>query len=62
MVVNIAINADNSVSTRITPCVSKQYSVQEATGTKAQEIYDFIESISVNVRIDENGNVTEKVE
>lgn len=62
MVVNIEINEDNSVSTRITPCVSKQYKVEEATGSKAQEILDFIESISVNVEIDENGNVTEKVE
>lgn len=62
MVVNIEINEDNSVSTRITPCVSKQYKVEEATGSKAQEIFDFVESISVNVEIDENGNVTEKVE
>ena len=62
MVVNIEINEDNSVSTRITPCVSQSYKVEEATGSKAQEIYDFIESISVNIQIDENGNVTEKVE
>ena len=62
MVVNIEINEDNSVTTSITPCVSKQYTVNEATGEKAQEILDFIESISVNIEIDENGNVTEKVE
>ena len=62
MVVNIQINEDNSVSTSITPCVSKQFTVNEATGDKAQEIMNFVESISVNVEIDENGNVTEKVE
>ncbi len=62
MVVNIEINEDNSVSTSITPCVSKQYTVNEATGDKGQEILDFIESISVNVEIDEKGNVTQKVE
>lgn len=62
MVVNIQINEDNSVSTRITPCVSRQYKVEEATGSKAQEIFDFIENMSVNIQIDENGNVTEKVE
>ena len=60
MVVNVEINEDNSVSTRITPCVSQRYLVEEAVGDKAQEIYDFLESISVNVDIDENGNVTEK--
>ena len=62
MVVNIEINEDNTVSTSITPCVSKQFTVNEATGQKAQEILDFIESISINVEIDENGKVTEKVE
>ena len=61
MVVNIEINEDNSVSTKITPCVSKQYTVNEATGKKAQDILNFIESISVNVEIDENGKVTEKI-
>lgn len=60
MVVNIEINEDNSVSTRITPCVAQGYHVEEAVGDKANEIYDFIESISVNVQIDDNGNVTEK--
>ncbi|MEE0686866.1 MAG: CapA family protein [Lachnospiraceae bacterium] len=60
MVVNVEINEDNSISTRITPCVSQRYLVEEAVGDKAQEIYDFLESISVNVDIDENGNVTEK--
>ncbi len=62
MVVNIEINEDNSVSTRITPCISKVYTVNEATGAEAQRIMDFVESISVNVEIDENGNVTQKVE
>ena len=60
MVVNVEINEDNSISTRITPCVSQRYLVEEVVGDKAQEIYDFLESISVNVDIDENGNVTEK--
>ncbi len=62
MVVNIKINEDNSVTTSITPCVSKQYKVNEADAKKAQEIFDFIESISINVEIDENGNVIEKIE
>ena len=60
MVVNVEINEDNSIATRITPCVAKQYLVTEAQGDKAKEIFDFIESISVNIDIDEYGNVTEK--
>ena len=60
MVVNIEINEDNSISSRVTPCVAKQYYVEEVTDDKAQEIYDLLESISINIDIDENGNVTEK--
>ena len=54
------INEDNSVESSIVPCKSSQYKTRDAVGQEVQEIYDFVESISVNVIIDENGNVTEK--
>lgn len=60
MIVNIKINEDNTVESSIVPCKSKQYKVREAVGQEEREIYDLMESISVNVSIDENGNVTEK--
>ena len=60
MLVNIKINEDNSVESSIVPCKSSQYKTRDAVGQEVQEIYDFVESISVNVIIDENGNVTEK--
>ncbi len=60
MVVNLEIQEDNSITTRITPCKSKQFTVTEATGQDAIDIFEYIESISVNVEIDEYGNVTEK--
>lgn len=60
MVVNIEIQEDNSVTTKITPCIAGKYVVNEATGQDALDILNFIESISVNVEIDDEGNVTEK--
>jgi poly-gamma-glutamate synthesis protein (capsule biosynthesis protein) len=60
MVLNVKVNEDNSISTKITPCVSKQYFVQEVEGENAQKIYDYLESISVNVSVDKEGNVKEK--
>ena len=60
MVVNLVINEDNSITTKITPCKSKSFKVWEATGQEALDIFKHIESISVNVEIDDEGNVTEK--
>lgn len=61
MLVNVKINEDNSIETSIVPCKSQSYMVKEAAGQEAQEIIDFVESISINVQIDEKGNVKEKV-
>ena len=59
-VANLKINEDNSVSASITPCKSGGYVTTEAEGGEALRILKYIESISVNVNIDENGNITEK--
>ncbi len=59
-VANLTINEDNSVSANVTPCKSAGYVTTEAEGEEAQRILKYIESISVNVNIDENGNITEK--
>lgn len=60
MVVQITINEDNSLSTKIVPCDSRKFTVKEVSGKEAKDIIDFVESISVNVEIDDEGNVTEK--
>ena len=60
MVVNLVINEDNSITTKITPCKSKSFKVWEVTGQEALDIFNHVESISVNVEIDDEGNVTEK--
>lgn len=59
-VANLTINEDNSVSASVTPCKSKGYLTTEAEGEESLRILKYIESISVNVNIDENGNITEK--
>lgn len=60
MVLNVTVNDDGTCSLNILPCVSSLYKVAEATGEQAQNIINYIESISVNVDIDEQGNVSEK--
>lgn len=60
MVLNVTINEDNSSSVNILPCSSEKYTTTDLTGTAAVELLDFIESISFDVEIDDNGNVTPK--
>lgn len=60
MVVNISINEDNTCTTSIIPCIAKDYKVSTASGEEYKKILNYIESISINAEIDENGNVTEK--
>lgn len=59
-VANLTINEDNSVSANVTPCKSAGYVTTEAEGDEAVRILKYIESISVNVNIDENGSITER--
>lgn len=60
MMVNVTIHEDNSITTQIVPCTAANYKVTDATGDKAQKILKYLESLSVNVDIDEDGNVTER--
>lgn len=62
MVVNISINEDNTCNTSILPCMAGNFKVTDATGDNYVRILDYIESISINAYIDENGNVFEKEE
>lgn len=59
MVVNISINEDNTCTTSILPCIAKNYKVKSADNAEYQRILNYIESISINAKIDEHGNVTE---
>lgn len=60
MVVNISINGDNTCTTSIVPCVAQDYKVTAANHDEYYRILNYIESISINAEIDENGNVYEK--
>lgn len=62
MIVNVKINEDNSLETSIVPCKSSQYKTVLAEGDEGTDIIEFVESISVNVEIDKDGNVKEKLQ
>ena len=60
MILNIEINEDNTCNTSIVPCMASNYKVEVPKDENYQRILDYIESISINAIIDENGNVKEK--
>lgn len=60
MMVEISINEDNSCDTKIIPCISEKYRTVNVERDEAKRILNYIESISVNIQIDEKGIVTEK--
>ena len=60
MMVEIFINEDNTCTTKIIPCISQKYRTEDAKCNDIQRILNYIESISVNISIDEEGNVSQK--
>ena len=60
MVLTVSVREDNSVDARILPCSSESYKTKDLTGDDAERLYRFIEDISFNITIDENGTITEK--
>lgn len=60
VVLNVTINEDNSSSVSLLPCSSQLYKTTDVTGEAATNLLEYIESISFNVDIDKDGNVTER--
>ena len=60
MMVEISVNEDNTCSTKIIPCISQKYRTEEARDDDVQRILNYIEDISINISIDEEGNVSQK--
>lgn len=60
MVFNVSIQEDNSSKVRILPCSSEMYKTTDITGAAARNLFDFVESISFDISIDDMGNVTPK--
>lgn len=60
VVLNVTINEDNSSSVNLLPCSSQLYKTTDITGEAATNLLEYIESISFNVDIDKDGNVTER--
>lgn len=57
--VEVTILEDNSCTVRIRPCVTKGYIATLCQDEEKQRLLQFVEQLSKNVRIDEEGNVFE---
>ena len=60
VVLNAIINDDNSTTIQLLPCSSQKYQTVDLEGEAARNLFNFIESISFDVKIDDNGIVTPK--
>lgn len=58
VVLNVTVNEDNSSSVNLLPCSSQLYKTTDIDGSAARQLFDFIEGISFDIKIDDNGNVT----
>ena len=57
VVLNVTINEDNTSSVNLIPCSSQNYKTVDVTGDDARRLFDFMQSISFDVTIDDLGNV-----
>ncbi len=58
VVLEATINEDNSTSIKLIPCSSQAYKTTDITGKQARKLLDFMQKISFDVTIDDDGNVT----
>lgn len=58
IVANLTINEDNSVTASVTPAKSGGYYTEEVSGAEGQAVIDYMNQISVNVKLDEYGRIS----
>ncbi|MBQ3665166.1 MAG: CapA family protein [Lachnospiraceae bacterium] len=58
VVLNATIQEDNTTQINLLPCSSQSYQTTDLTGEDARKLFDFMESISFDIKIDDEGNVT----
>lgn len=57
---NLEITADGLKKMQFTPCLQTEYTTQYIEDTEGQrELFDYIEQLSPNIEIDEDGTITE---
>lgn len=59
MVLTLEINKQNQITAKMLPCTSENFYTQELEGDAAQNMFRYIESMSSNVAITEDGTITE---
>lgn len=58
MALCIEIGENNEITPKIMPCLTKNYYVRSMNQEEAQKLYQFLQQMSVNILIDENGKVS----
>ncbi len=61
MVMTLSVAEDNSITAKMLPCTSEGFYTQEIEGEAATNMFRYIESMSSNVQILDDGTITEKV-
>lgn len=60
MVLTLEIKEDNSIAAKMVPCSSEGFYTRELTGEAAQDMFRYVESMSGNITISEEGWIREK--
>lgn len=60
VVLKAVIEEDNSTKIAIVPCSSQSYRTVDIEGAEARKLFDFMESISFDISIDDEGNISPK--
>lgn len=60
MVLSLEIAENNSITAKMLPCSSERFYTQELEGSAATDMFRYIESMSSNVAIQDDGTITEK--
>lgn len=58
MMVQVTLNEDNSIDTKIFPCTAAGYVAKLCEGDEKERIIRYVESLSINASIDNDGNVS----
>ncbi len=62
VVLKVDINEDNTTKISLLPCSSQSYKTTDIAGDDARKLFDFMESISFDIQIDDEGNVLPSAE
>lgn len=60
MVLSVEISEDNNITAKMLPCISERFYTRDVEGEAADNMFRYVESMSTNVVIQDDGTITEK--